>query len=105
MKHEVQLTPKTTLTIDDITDGDSIGFITFSNSKGYIARISLDGRAGFSANSLSGDSSTCNYNFSDGGDHIKDALNNTERCSSSNRIKQLFKFDTRKELYKWLAED
>ena len=99
MKTEVQLTSKQ-ITVDDLKNTDHVGYINadFGN-KGHI--VSIDTNQ-FTAISVNQGKNHCNI-YNEGVENslkskVKDIL-----LGSS--IDKIFVFDTRKELYQWLAED
>jgi len=97
MKHEVELKPKNRLTVSELTDYDNIGVIDANGDKGFTHFYSLnvyifgkDGRTSWAG----------------GGRTIQDAFNvAADKCAATCQIVKIFKFDTRKELFLWLAED
>lgn len=99
MKQEVQLTSKA-LTVDELNNTDHVGFVTYDNEeKCYI--VGLPDQSLWSTRSSNQNTFkiTPNSGFGCvGHDNIKDAL-------PIGNIKHLYRFDTRKELYQWLAED
>lgn len=91
--------------LSDLTDASHVGFIDSDGNKGYIAYTGkINNKNVFSAISMCNFQHFCNSSY--GAVNFKnsliEALEIEQRCSL--RIKELFVFDTRKELYKWLIE-
>lgn len=103
MKIEVltECTPRV-VALADLTNKDHVGFIDGGNKRGYIAKIasnsylSICAEAGFQCmNICYGSKLRINSTVQEALDiHLNSV------CS----IKKIFVFDTRKELYQWLAE-
>lgn len=87
------------VTIDDLKNTDHVGFVDNKGDKGYI--VAYDGK--FQLISTVGQAiSVCNYTYGAiPTNNLSDAI---IKNSSSKSIEKVIKFDTRKELYQWLAE-
>lgn len=102
MKHEVQIQIQIQtklLTLSDIENTDHIGWIhNDCNEKGYITKIDHDKYVAVAA---SGQSES---------DEMVDVYDNpvhkniTKALEVPLDVAKFYKFDTRKELYQWLAE-
>jgi len=93
MKHEVELQEKKVITINDLNNKSHIGVITSGKNKFYTAyvgdyKFALLNKDGFTT-------------FNGQTDSMQDCL----RHFVDNKPLIIYKFDTRKELYQWLAED
>ena len=95
-KQQVQLKEKE-LSIEDLKHDDHIGFITKENGKGFLHNMSDGNYQLLDIGGLS--------QYGSGGITIKDAFDNAIRmCCSEYKPVCAYRFDTRKELYQWLAE-
>lgn len=102
MKHEVLLETKKVLTVDTLNNSDIVGFTAdYPSIKLFILWSTKQG--GFTIYSnVECEGIQTNGSIDGGALHltIKDAIN-----SNIGRVTQVFKFDTIKELFEWLAED
>lgn len=109
MKHIVQLTPKQ-LSVNDLIDENHIGFLSNNNLKGYIVKIAHPNGEDYlysaicSTNGTESEPKGCNSTFGESKYSLKESINQISDCSIDYQIAILYLFDTRKELYKWLAE-
>jgi len=101
-----QITTEKELTLDDLKDSNHIGFVDNESHKGYIASYRRDVETDISYMGLMlphHDGTGFAYTLGTGRHlSVKDVI----RYNNANRIKvtELYLFDTRKELYKWLSE-
>jgi hypothetical protein len=96
-KQEVQLTTKS-LGIDDLKNTDHVGFVTDYNNKGYI--IAHDNK--FRAIKTEEGITVPNHSWgTTGTSNLKDIFS---QSNAMTKITAIYRFDTRKELYQWLAE-
>ena len=96
MKTEVQLKSKQ-ITIEDLKNTDHVGFIpTYAKGKGYILFL---GEEQFMPVDTNQATYNCNCLYQNGQTYetLVDAVKGIS-------IATLYRFDTRKELYQWLAE-
>ena len=87
-------------TIQDLKHNEHIGFVDTENDKGYIGRLGHGYAAVCTSMSVN---MNMTYGFGGVHDTLIDALSLERVCCVS--IKKLYTFPTRKDLYKWLAED
>lgn len=97
-----------TIYLDDLRMTDHIGFIADDGSKGYLAYLGdfTGEKYRLSAiNSREIGFGPCNYSYGylcdNSSTSVKEALN--LKCGI--KASEVFVFDTRKELYRWLSED
>lgn len=99
MKTGVMLTSKQ-ITIEDLKNTDHVGWIDTSDRKCFIVQIDSMLRCVGEQIDYS-----CNLQYDNGGTSMKQALNSIKKdCNGQAQVKQLYRFDTRRELYQWLAE-
>lgn len=101
MKHTVALQSTKQLTVDDLTNASHVGFIAEDGSKGYIALMhQVDGVEAYIAiDPTGGRVSVCNHTYGNAYEMLKECVKNLKEWQAT-----VFCFDTRKELYQWLAE-
>ena len=100
MKIPVQLTTKS-LGIDDLKNTDHVGWTDTLGRKCFTVQVDDKIRCVGEEIHYS-----CNLQYSTGGETIQQALKAIETgCNGSAQIKDIYRFDTRKELYQWLATD
>lgn len=103
--------PEKVITMSDLKGSDHVGFIDNMGSKGYVAFIGEDeGQDRFVALLENSDVRYNICNITAGGFYLKsftisDALDLPRKTKNFRSISKLYKFNTRKDLYKWLAED
>lgn len=106
MKTEVLLNEQQpTILIGNLNKTDHVGFILSNNTKGYIYAVT-DKRI-IAANSVNSDTRPQTPNSILGQlsyENMQQLFLNIENEISST-LKTIYRFDTRKELYKWLSED
>jgi len=95
MKTEVQLTSKQ-ITIEDLKKGDHLGFIAEKLKWEIIYTPE-----GYNSITWQPKSDYCTYSINSGDPTFIDAINSAHRFYPD---LLLYRFDTRKELYQWLAE-
>lgn len=100
MKVEVIFKQTKQITINDLKNTDHIGFIISNGEKGYITYSNFK----FIASSTSeiGWCTSSNGFFGVPSGDIKNVIESIDYCIQ--KLISVYKFDTRKELYQWLAE-
>lgn len=88
------------LTIDYLGNGDIIGFVDCKGTKGMLAYTG-DGFICIIDEKLG---NYCNITFGDPKDSLVAAIEDACRHNYSTKITELYKFPTRRDLYRWLAE-
>lgn len=89
--------------LSDLNNNSHVGFVDSDNDKGHIVYIGGTGdNDKFSAISVSNLGVYCNFGY-DCKPSLLEALEIDERYDA--KIVELFVFETRKELYRWLSED
>ena len=101
MKTKVKLKEAKEITLNDLTRLDHIGFHhEHESEKGYISMVIVNGKTKLIAlSATSDDSQMCDVYTNCIHDTIKEIF---EKGPSD--IHGIYRFDTRKELYQWLAE-
>lgn len=89
--------------LSDLCNASHVGFIDKKGHKGYIACVGNDGYKVICIEQIYG-YRRCNSAYGNGGASILEAIKNIEFCVKEAQIKELYVFNTRKELYKWLSE-
>lgn len=93
-KVNLEKRPTAEVYLEDLTNENHIGFWLTSGRKGYVSRT-----PGYTFSALIECSvKMCNDCFTIQGNSIKELIQNI------NTIQDIYLFDTRKDLYKWLAE-
>lgn len=97
--------------LDELRVCDHVGFVIRDGDKGYIVYVGdgSPGNAKISAvSSQSLDGHICNISYGEfrknSFQSVEEALDFSARGMSS-CVEEVFIFDTRKELYRWLSED
>lgn len=98
MKKLIMETPsrKDVVYLDDVKNSTNVGWIFDSTYKGYAAQT-MEGFVGISNKKGAG----CNTYFGGAKSSIIGVLNTVVDCNAN---AEFYVFNTRKELYKWLAE-
>lgn len=101
MKTEVLLKNHSLVTIEDLKRTDHVGFIhNHSLEKGYVSTVSINGKIQLIAMAATGKKGTMVDVYSEPIQHtIQEVL-----TKSVGDLGKVYVFDTRKELYQWLAE-
>lgn len=98
MKHEVQFKQEIKKSIDDINDLSHIGYTLASLGKGHIVSIDTEQ---FTAILVKEGNAHCNMFNEDTKDSAQEKVKD---LIASAGVTGIYIFDTRKELYQWLAE-
>lgn len=100
---KVNLNKQKEISIEDLKITDHVGFVDIMGEKGYFVYVGK--RDHVSAISSSGGAVTCNRSYGDHSenhhDEIKDYFSYLDK---GGQPVEMYKFETRKELYKWLSE-
>ena len=98
--------PQRTLRVKDLKVEDHIGFVTNSNEKGFFTYGGAEdtqGRKQLQAISSEPFTTICNRSFGALEDNLYTEIPRILKGGSS-KIVDMYKFSTRKELFKWLSE-
>ena len=104
MKHEVLLETKRSVTIDDLNNSSNVGYITRDGEKCHIVQVG-NGPVFIGATSTphkTPASILCNSAHTNNSNTLVGVI---KYLIDDFSVTKFYSFDTRKELYKWLAED